>query len=326
MSEQLNSPLLKPFVGTQSTPPLQEDKQNWPLYATGAVSGMYLLTLGHRGFRWDHLLMVLGYLALLALLPKLRRLALVIFPLLLSGMLYENVALLETFKGPIHVADLYQFELAWFGITNAVGELQIPAHYLDARPVPLLDLLCGLGYMIYLLEVFGIALLLYLKKNPLAHRVAWSFLVLNVIGISIWVLFPAAPPWYVQEHGLGPAVLDALPRPAGTARFDVLLGINYFHAFYARSQNVFGAMPSLHVGYPAMVAFATWPLGRRWRIATISFTLFLAFSAVYLNHHYILDALAGVFCAALAVAAVFAGQSQLKDRLGKVSLRPMETS
>ena len=62
---------------------------------------------------------------------------------------------------------------------------------------------------------------------------------------------PAEPP-----TGDGPADLAALPSPAGTARFDALLGIHYFASFYARNTNVFGAMPSLHASYP----FSTFPV------------------------------------------------------------------
>src|SRR5260370_17040837 len=85
---------------------------------------------------------------------------------------------------------------------------------------------------------------------------------------------------------------------AGCARFDALLGIDYFSSFYSRNPNVFGAMPSLHVTYPLTVVWYTWDRGWAWRIAAIGFALLVSFAAVYLAHHYLIDVIAG---AALAV-------------------------
>jgi membrane-associated phospholipid phosphatase len=76
-----------------------------------------------------------------------------------------------------------------------------------------------------------------------------------------------------------------------------MLGIHYFSAFYARNPNVFGAMPSLHVTYPLLVVWYTWDRGWRWRVPTLAFVTLVAFSAVYLVHHYILDVIAGALVA-----------------------------
>ena len=86
----------------------------------------------------------------------------------------------------------------------------------------------------------------------------------------------------------------------GTVRFDDLLGIDYFRSFYQRSANVFGAMPSLHVAFPAGTTLALLPMGRRWWIPCLVMTLLVAFAAVYFQHHYVLDVLAGFACALLA--------------------------
>lgn len=99
-------------------------------------------------------------------------------------------------------------------------------------------------------------------------------------------------------------MLDALPSPAGTIRFDHLLGINYFQAFYSRNTNIFGAMPSLHVAYPVLVAFTVLGMGRRWVAGTTLFALLVAFSAVYLEHHWIWDVLFGALFGAAAFGLV----------------------
>lgn len=122
---------------------------------------------------------------------------------------------------------------------------------------------------------------------------------MNLLGWSVWFLYPAAPPWYVDHYGPGPALLDVVSSPAGLARVDAWLGVPLATDFYAKSANVFGALPSLHVAYATLVAHVSWSL-RGWpRFATICFALSMAFSAVYLRHHYILDVLAGAVLALL---------------------------
>ncbi|MBI5542664.1 MAG: phosphatase PAP2 family protein, partial [Deltaproteobacteria bacterium] len=120
----------------------------------------------------------------------------------------------------------------------------------------------------------------------------------------IYVLYPAAPPWYVMSHGPGPADPAAIASPAGAARFDELLGITFFANFYARNPNVFGAMPSLHAAYPTLVACHVWRFGWRFRIPAVAFALLVGFSAVYLRHHYVLDVLAGVAVSLVATGAL----------------------
>jgi membrane-associated phospholipid phosphatase len=148
--------------------------------------------------------------------------------------------------------------------------------------------------MFYLISVFAVGTLFWFKDRALMSKLAFAFLIVNLMGIVTWVSFPAAPPWYVDQYGLGPAVLDAIPSAAGTARFDQLVGMKLFTGFYERSANVFGAMPSLHVGYPTVIACSCWALGNKWRVPAIGFAGLMAFSAVYLQHHYVLDVVAGL--------------------------------
>ena len=119
------------------------------------------------------------------------------------------------------------------------------------------------------------------------------------------MLFPVAPPWYVAQYGLGPAVLEAIPSAAGAARFDELTGIKYFAAFYSRNPNVFGAMPSLHVAYPVIATLAVRDRGVRWWGPIFLLALLVMFSAVYLNHHYIVDVIGGVIAAFIASTPLF---------------------
>jgi membrane-associated phospholipid phosphatase len=66
-------------------------------------------------------------------------------------------------------------------------------------------------------------------------------------------------------------------------------------ALYARSNDVFGAMPSLHVGYPALIVLFGWRLlGSLGRALSVLFLGSMCFAAVYLDHHWIVDVIAGL--------------------------------
>jgi membrane-associated phospholipid phosphatase len=54
-------------------------------------------------------------------------------------------------------------------------------------------------------------------------------------------------------------------------------------------------MPSLHCAYAFIVALEGWAVFRpAWRAASVAFFVLMCFSAVYLDHHWVLDALGGV--------------------------------
>src|SRR6266702_8940314 len=118
---------------------------------------------------------------------------------------------------------------------------------------------------------------------------------MNIVGFATYYVYPAAPPWYVADHGFGPPDFSVHSSAAGAARWDAMTGIGYFAAFYGRSADVFGAIPSLHVSYPLFVFFYGRYLGKRWLDWTsFLFFLLVCFSAVYLQHHYVLDVILGV--------------------------------
>jgi hypothetical protein len=65
--------------------------------------------------------------------------------------------------------------------------------------------------------------------------------------------------------------------------------------------NKFAAIPSLHAAFPALILFfAVRRFGRRgWPVALFPAGVF--FSAVYLNHHYIIDLLLAILYVAVAL-------------------------
>lgn len=255
---------------------------------------LYLLVTARSiGLRTEHLAIALVFLTMFFIGPRTARFAVLALPFLGVGILYDNMRLVLGLRGEIHVGDLYAMELRWFSVNGPNGPMILP-EFFRARPWVGFDLVCGFAYLAYLAESFLYAVFLFFRDPSRVARFAWAFFFVNLLGMITYLVYPAAPPWYVEQYGLGPVVLDAKPSAAGALRFDELTGIPYFQAFYSRNANVFGAMPSLHVAYPTVVFCSTWKMGPRFSIPALSFALLVAFSAVYLRHHYVLDLVVGV--------------------------------
>ena len=163
----------------------------------------------------------------------------------------------------------------------------------------MLDFYTGVIYLLYLAEIFFVITFLFFKDREMMLCCTWGFFWIHILGFATWVIFAAAPPWYVQEYGLGPAVMNAAPSVAGAMRFDNLVGIDVFAGWYSRNINIFGAMPSLHCALPTMLALNMFHVGKRYAIPASVFAVSMYFSALYLNHHYILDILVGILYASV---------------------------
>ncbi len=287
---------------TKAIASLSESEMTGVRVAAAAVAVLYAGVMWAGGaLRTEHIVLN-GLLAAIPWIgPRSAHFMRLAIPLWLTALLYESHRWLLPFRGEIHVADLYAAERALF---PAPGGGTWP-EFFGTHNHPVVDLLAGFAYSTYFAWAIAVGIILFVLREPgRFHQVVWNFLMLNVVGIGIYLLYPAAPPWYVMEHGLGPADPNALPSAAGCLRIDALLGIRYFESFYSRSPNVFGAMPSLHVAYPILAVWHTWDRGWKWRAPTLAYALLMGFSAVYLSHHYILDVLAGAAIAFTALIVV----------------------
>jgi membrane-associated phospholipid phosphatase len=299
-------------------PPLRAEWSLWwrtlgpaarwlPLAIAAAYPGIHAWG---GGLRRDHLWLAGAALVLYYAGPRLRPLGRFLVPLLLLVAVYDAQRYwVEAWRGPVRVTEPRAWELAWFGLEDG-GRRVTPAEWWQTRTHPVLDGLCGVAYLGFMPAFLGMAAWWrFGARSSLASRVLWALLALNLAGYAVYLLYPAAPPWYVDRHGLGPVVLSAAPEAAGAARFDALFGVDWFAQYYGRNANVFGAIPSLHVGQTFLaVLFAWW--FRSLRGPATAFWLLVTFASVYLNHHYLVDGLAGM----LLAAVVFAGTVGLRGR------------
>jgi inositol phosphorylceramide synthase catalytic subunit len=230
-------------------------------------------------------------------------------PLILVGVLYESMTLLRAAglsPAFVHLCDLRARELSLFGVSMH-GKRVTVHDWFQAHPSALLDMLCAVPYGSFIFVCIAFGAWLCARDYERMLRFGWSFFALNVAGLVTYQLYPAAPPWYYHAHGCYLDLQAVASEGPNLARVDAHLGIPYFAEMYRRSSDVFGAMPSLHVAYPLLVVLEGWAVLRvPWRAASVGFFLLMCFAAVYLDHHWVLDVLAG---AAYGLCVVGAARS-----------------
>ncbi len=220
-----------------------------------------------------------------------------ILPFLLSAIVYDSMRYIgHEWRMNVHIVEPYEIEKSWFGITSS-GVILTPNEYLKAFQNSFLDIFCGIGYLTFILNYILFCVYFYMNGLlNLARKTSWCFFVANFIGVIIYHLYPAAPPWYVELYGFE-LDLNVPSNPAGTIRFDEFFNIDVFQNMYSKSTNVFAAIPSLHVAYPFLFLFFSFYI-KRFRIFAVLYFISVSFGAVYLFHHYIIDVLMGYLVAA----------------------------
>lgn len=279
------------------------------------------------GLRMDHVNIGLATLALSYLGRPAWSFLIFIFPGILTVTIYDSMRFYsDSLRGMIRIAEPYLFDKKFFGIPTAQGVLT-PNEWLQLHTHWSLDLISGFFYLLFVAIFVGISAYFYfwstrrgtrkcsaVKIKIESPRMMWGFLWLNLLGYTTYYWYPAAPPWYVAAHGLGPADLSVQASAAGCLRFDQLLGTHFFTEMYGRAADVFGAIPSLHVAYPLLAVFFAFRFGAL-RAFSVFFYAIMCFSAVYLNHHYMLDILWGSAYAVLIYGLMNMDYAGLKRRV-----------
>jgi inositol phosphorylceramide synthase catalytic subunit len=272
----------------------------WILPFVPALFALALFVAPWGRVRPEHIALAVLCLLLGFWGPRTQRFLADIAPFVVVGLGYDLVRYARPFfvtEGRVLGCGLRQAELTLFGVgpNTTLGEFFAQHH------TPALDLFFAVPYTVFVYVAFIYAAYLFFRDRPRMRRYLVSFAIANYISFACWLLIPAAPPWYLHTHGCA-IDLSTVPSPAGLARVDELLGIQYFAGFYGRASSVFGAMPSMHCAYPLIGLLTAWRAAR-WntRVLHIAYCICMASAALYLDHHWLLDAVGGWLTAFLAV-------------------------
>jgi inositol phosphorylceramide synthase catalytic subunit len=295
----------------------------WSLALPLPYVGLAVLALVQHRFRWDHAAVLVVALALFSIGPRTKKLFVGAYPLGLVGALFDAMRMVKNVgltPANVHLCDLRAHELALFGTTMA-GERVTWHDWFLVHHAPALDLVCAIPYGTFIFLILGTAAILYVRDYPRMLRFTWCWLALNVAGFVTYHLYPAAPPWYFHAHGCTVDLAAHANEGAALARVDAMLGVRYFAGMYGRSSDVFGAMPSLHCAYALLIVLVGWgAFGRTMRAVSAASLAVMCFAAVYLDHHWILDVVAGLAYCAVVVAGARLAHRWWSARSGNLAL------
>ncbi len=277
------------------------DKKNliWNLILSAAYL-FFNIAIGD--LRSEHLFLVVLWWLLYYASPQTRRFALAYSIFIIFWVLYDAMRAVPNYTvNTAHIKEPYDLEKSLFGIMDN-GILKTPNEYFAAHTHKLLDFLSGFFYINWMPIPLGFGFYLFLKNKKTFLEFGLAFLLVNIVGFAIYYLYPAAPPWYVGQYGFNLKIGVPGSR-AGLARFDALIHYPLFQNIYHKNANVLAAMPSLHATYPLIVFYysikAKMP---KWIIGIFGiFMLGIWFAAIYSNHHYVIDVLAGIIIAVIVL-------------------------
>ena len=278
------------------------NRSPWPsgrqVLAVSLGSAAYLIVSALLiGYKTDQLFLTLLFNVLFYLSAATRRFILAFLVFIVFWVIFDSMKAFPNYNfNTIHTGELYQAEKSVFGIGSG-AEVLTPNEYAERHTSVFLDVMTGLFYINWIPVPLLFGFYLFRKNKAQFLQFSLAFLFVNLLGFVVYYAYPAAPPWYVQQYGFE-VHFNTPGNTAGLARFDAFFGLPIFHSLYAKSSNVFAAMPSLHSAYPVVVLY--FGLKNRLGLINIFFAVFMLgiwFSAVYSGHHYVLDVLAGITCA-----------------------------
>ncbi len=137
---------------------------------------------------------------------------------------------------------------------------------------------------------FGLLGYLWWRKPRTYRPLRTQLVIINLIGLAVFWLYPVAPPRMLRVDGFRDVI--ALTQAVG----------NFHTGALAKTADQYAAMPSLHIAWAAWSAMVVWALTRRRavRILAAAYPLITAFVVIATGNHFLLDVFAG---AALAAAA-----------------------
>jgi hypothetical protein len=204
---------------------------------------------------------------------------------------------------------------------GVVPTVWLQDHFYDPNVVHWYDKAAGLIYLSHFFASLALATALYIRSRDRWAAYMGRFLLLFTAGLVTYVLFPAAPPWLANQHGLLPGVLPITGHGLGALHLAPTQ--SWLQVGHATHANYVAAVPSLHAGFAALVAFFLIREGRRpWRrIWLLAYPIAMGLALVYCAEHYVIDVLLGWGYAAAAMVVAEAWERR-RDRRRVIRLDP----
>ncbi|HEY3506861.1 MAG TPA: phosphatase PAP2 family protein [Actinocatenispora sp.] len=202
-----------------------------------------------------------------------------------------------------HVYEMLAMDHAMFGVTPTVWLQQ---HLYNPNHIRPWDVAVSFVYFSHFVTVYVVAAVLWLR-----NRSAWSafmrrWMLLTFAGLTTYILYPAAPPWWAAKYGL----IEPVARIS--ARGWNAIGLHGAGNMLNHAQlgaNPVAAMPSLHFAFSFCIAlFFALRVRKRWIPLLMLYPLAMAFTLSYTAEHHVSDMIAGALYTVAAFAVVTAAE------------------
>ena len=259
-----------------------------------AVVSIALVATHRVGLTSEHAILLV--LVAAGLVPRLRGLVRDWLPFLFVAVMFEDLGALQPLVASgVHAAGPAALERAVLGV-NAAPWLQAHLGGLNGPEwwqVPLIA-----EYLAHFLAPLLAGAYLWWRHRERFGGFVAAYMVVMATGFAIYIVFPEMPPWLAAQHGI-----------VAPVQRDVVSALNHLgamgHVYAGADPFPDGAMPSLHVAVPTVIALSLLARARgRVRWLWLLYPLTAGFAVVDLGEHYVADVVVGLAVGVAAWAVV----------------------
>jgi hypothetical protein len=207
----------------------------------------------------------------------------------------QSAPLVKWIGTPLHTSLQVNFDELLFG--KPLLTVQLQHLFGQTRVIQWFEYPMWGIYMTHFFAALVVAGFLWRFRYARFRQFRTQIIILSGLGFATYVLYPAAPPWYLADH------LHVLPkiyrtvfitwghlglRTAGSIADGAIQG--------NQLGNQLAAVPSMHAAISLFIACFFWRGARPWmRVLLVVYVLGMAFTLVYSGEHYLFDVVVGWF-------------------------------
>jgi hypothetical protein len=292
---------------------LRHPNNRWRIYVLIGIVIYFIVINQFIHIRPDHTFLALVIFSMVLGWKKSKQFLIDWAPFIFFWVAYDMMrGIADSVRSVINVIPPFKLELLIFG---PLFGGQIPAWFFEhfqamnegALGKIILDILGANFYTMHFSAPLILGWIFWHTKadRPMFYHFIYTLTILNIMALATFMLYPAAPPWYVYKYGLIQPTGDVVGSAGGLVNFDNLIGTKFLQSIWDTfNANLYAAIPSLHGSYPVVIAFFGMKKFKKLRPLWLIYPLGTWFSAVYLNEHYIIDLIIGLIYVIIAYQVV----------------------
>jgi hypothetical protein len=202
-----------------------------------------------------------------------------------------------------HVYEMVAMDHAIFGVTPTVWLQQ---HLYDPHHIYPWDVAVSFVYFSHFVTIYVVAAVLWIRNRPAWAAFMRRWMLLTFAGLSTYMLWPAAPPWWAAKYGL----IEPVARISSRGWTAIgLHGAGNIMNHAQLGSNPVAAMPSLHFAFSlCAVSFFFTRVRKRFIPLLCLYPLAMGFTLSYTGEHHVTDMIAGALYCGASYLVVWLGE------------------